>query len=184
MSESVTVARRLSEAELDDRLQAADEAPRIRRLGFIKNLYCGDSVREAIAREGFSSSTGYRWLKAWNTGGITAMMPDYAGGRPPKLSKEERERFRAIIEREQPCTTTEVVEILDTTFGVTYAPAYLPRVLDEIGIEYEPPDRETAPRKAIVEAIEWDEKESIPTTGRHPYDSPEHPSTAGWVLQE
>ncbi|WP_394352067.1 helix-turn-helix domain-containing protein [Haloplanus rallus] len=137
-----------------------------------------------MSREGLSRSTGYRWLKAWNAGGITAMMPDYDGGRPPKLSEENRERFRAIIEREQPCTTAEVVSILETTFGVTYAPVYLPRVLKEIGLEYEPPDREIATRKDVSEAIEWDKKEPVPTTGRHPYDSRKQRSNVGWVLQE
>ena len=93
MGDAVSVKRWLSEAELDHQLKAADNGKRARRLGFIKNLYRGDSVTEAIVREGRSESTGYRWLHRWNDGGLDALLPDYGGGRPPKLSESEQEAF-------------------------------------------------------------------------------------------
>lgn len=184
MGDSITVTRRLPEAELDRQLRAAESAERVRRLGFLKNLYQGDSISEAIRREGRSTSTGYRWVNQWNDGGLEAMLPDYGGGRPPKLSDAEQARFRDIVQQRQPVSTDTAASILKSEFEVEYAAAYLPRVLESFGLEYHPPERKKASREAVLEAVEWDQKEPAPTTGRHPYDRQNRRSGAGWVLAE
>lgn len=184
MSDSIPVRRRLSETEVDRRLRAADSVERVRRLSFLKNLYLGDSIPEAIARVGRSTSTGYRWVNQWNDGGLEAMLPNYGGGRPPKLSDEEQTAFLEIIEQQHPVSTEKAASILRSEFDVEYAAAYLPRVLEKLGLEYHPPDHTQVTWETALEDVEWDQKTPAPTTGRHPYDRQNRRSAAGWRLPE
>ncbi|WP_350338635.1 helix-turn-helix domain-containing protein [Halobacterium salinarum] len=184
MSGSVSVERQLSEAELDQLLKTADSGERARRLGFVKNLYLGDSISEAISREGRSESTGYRWVHRWNDGGLDALLPSYGGGRPAKLSESEVDAFLECIERRQPVSTATVESILQTEFGVEYAAEYLPRKLEEVGLVYRPAARETVDRQAVLEAVDWDEKTPVEQTRRVPYDGRASRATAGWIVSE
>jgi len=54
------IERHLSEAELDVQLRDEEDPEMVRRLGFIKNLYQGDTLGEAADREGKSQPTGAR----------------------------------------------------------------------------------------------------------------------------
>ena len=60
------IERHLTEEEIDELLREAEDDPHLRRLGFLKNLYRGDSIPEAADREGRSAATGGRWADAWN----------------------------------------------------------------------------------------------------------------------
>ena len=93
--------RHLSESELDQAIeeaQKADETRLVRRLCFIKNLYQGDTRKQAGRRVGISRSTTRRWARAWNESGIKGLRPRFGGGRPPKLSSEQFEELCAILE--------------------------------------------------------------------------------------
>ena len=48
------VKHHLTEDEIDELLREAEDKHRRRRLGFLKNLYRGDSIPEAADREGVS----------------------------------------------------------------------------------------------------------------------------------
>lgn len=78
------IKRHISEEKLDELLRDDEDKHRIRRLGFVKNLYQGDTIAEAANREARSAATGRRWADAWNEGGIEELMPSFGGGRPPE----------------------------------------------------------------------------------------------------
>ena len=59
------IKRHLSEEKLVELLRTAENKHRIRRLGFVKNLYQGDTIAEAADREARSAATGGRWADAW-----------------------------------------------------------------------------------------------------------------------
>ena len=119
------IERHLSEAELDARLRDADDPEMVRRLGFIKNLYRGDTLGDAADREGKSQPTGARWVERWNDGGVGGLAPDHGGGRPSKLTAAERTQLRDLLEADQPPTTQEVHHLIEEKFGVTYHPNYI-----------------------------------------------------------
>jgi putative transposase len=123
-------------------------------------------------------------MHQWNDGGLAGLLPDYGGGRPPKLPEEEVPVFLECVERRQPVTIDTIESILRTEFGVEYAAEYLPRKLEEIGLTYRPPARERVDREAVRDAVEWDEKESIESTRRHPYNEQSSRTEAGWVVLE
>ncbi|MDS0220944.1 helix-turn-helix domain-containing protein [Haloarcula sp. S1AR25-5A] len=83
------VVEHLSNAELDDAIEAAqkaDETRLVRRLFFVKNLYEGHTQQQAGAAVGVSQPTSSRWARAWNQDGVEGLRPRFGGGRPPKLT--------------------------------------------------------------------------------------------------
>ena len=78
------IEHHLPEEKIDEMLREAEDDDRLRRIGFVKNLYQGDTVAEAADRAGRSPATGGRWVEDWNEGGFAQLMPSYGGGRPPE----------------------------------------------------------------------------------------------------
>ena len=143
------IERWLTESELDDRLATVD-GELLRRLIFIKNLYCGDTVATAADRVGRSESTGDRWASAWNEGGPEALTPEYGGGRPPKLDGGDREQLQTLLQEGQPWRSREIRQLLDDQFDVAFHTNYLPAFLQELGLTYAPVTQE--PSEEYTEA--------------------------------
>jgi transposase len=130
------IERHLSEDDLDARRRDADDPEMVRRLGFIKNLYQGDTLGEAAGREGKSQPTGARWAAQWNDGGVDELAPDHGGGRPPKLTASERQQLRELLETDQPGTTRPVRDLIEERFDVTYHPNYIYELLRSLDVRY------------------------------------------------
>jgi transposase len=128
------IERHLSEDDLDARLRDAEDPEMVRRLGFIKNLYRGDTLGEAAAREGRSQPTGARWAAQWNDGGVDELAPDHGGGRPPKLTASERQQLWQLLETDQPWTTRAVHHLIEERFDVTYHPNYIYELLQSLDV--------------------------------------------------
>lgn len=128
------IIRHLSEDELAEQLRTETDPEMVRRLGFVMNLYRGDTVEAAAAREGKSQPTGNRWADRWNEGGVEGLAPDHGGGRPPKLDDDERERLRERLEAGRPWTAAEISQLIETEFGVTYHPNYIHELLRSLGV--------------------------------------------------
>jgi transposase len=125
--------------KIDEMLRDAEDDARLRRIGFIKNLYQGDTVPEAAEREGRSPATGNRWADAWNEGGFDELMPSFGGGRPPKLDANDRRELLERLREDQPWNAGEIQQLLDEAFDVEYHPDYLGTVLRDIGLSYAKP---------------------------------------------
>ena len=133
------IERHLSEAELDAKLRDEEDPEMVRRLGFIKNLYQGDTLGEAAGREGKSQPTGARWAARWNDGGVGELAPDHGGGRPSKLTARERTHLRQQLETDQPWRTQEVIHLIEEEYGVTYHPNYIYELLRSFDMHYAEP---------------------------------------------
>lgn len=129
------ITRHLTEAELDAELGAADDPAMVRRIGFVKNLYRGDTLAEAAAREGKSQPTGVRWAERWNEDGLEGLAPDYGDGRPPKLNAGERRELHALLDDERPSSVDEVRRLVEAEFDVTYHQNYVYELLASLGEE-------------------------------------------------
>lgn len=134
-----TIKYHLSKEKLDEELAQADNGDLVRRLSFVKNLYLGDTIKEAADRVGRSESTGDRWAEAWNKGGLADLAPNYGGGRPPKLTDEEQERLIETLQNGQPWKSQEIQHLLKEEFGVEYHPNYLSDFLRSLGLSYSIP---------------------------------------------
>ncbi|MDB2276408.1 helix-turn-helix domain-containing protein, partial [Halorubrum ezzemoulense] len=102
------IEHHLTEEEIDELLCEAEDDHHLRRLGFLKNLYRGDSIPEAADREGRSAATGGRWADAWNEDGLEGLMPSFGGGRPPKLDEDEQDELVEMLRDGQPWKSQEI----------------------------------------------------------------------------
>ncbi|MGM0398081.1 MAG: helix-turn-helix domain-containing protein [Halobacteriota archaeon] len=133
------VERRLDEPAIDAAIDAAQhsgDAHLVRRLCFVKNLYAGDTLSEAAARVGISQPTASRWTTAWNEAGVTGLEPAFGGGRPPKLSTDQRERLAHLLDTHRPLTMGQIATLIEDGFGVAYSQRHLARVIDDLVAEY------------------------------------------------
>jgi putative transposase len=143
------VAKHLSSAELDEAIDAAQEADEtrlVRRLCFVKNLYAGDTQQQAGAAVGVSQPTSSRWARAWNEGGVEGLRPRFGGGRPPKLTPAQWDEICTALEADQPWTPREIHALIEDRYGVSYHPTHLARKLRASGMHYAKP-RPMDPRR-------------------------------------
>lgn len=178
-----TIKHHIDEKKLDEALRNATDEHRLRRIGFVKNLYQGDTIAEAAEREGRSESTGDRWADAWNNGGLAELMPSFGGGRPPKLNEAEQEEFLDWVRADQPWSSQEIQHLLQDEFNVEYSSGYLGEFLRNIGLSYEKPrpkrptrpnDTNENPVDRVTDALE--ESDSLDKRGE---DLEE-----GWILDD
>jgi Transposase and inactivated derivatives len=76
------IVRHLSEDDLNRLLTETDDEKVSKRLIFVKRLYKGATLEDAADDVGMSQSTGSRWAKLWNKGGLGLLAPSFGGGRP------------------------------------------------------------------------------------------------------
>jgi len=109
------------------------------RLLFIHQLYLGDSVEEACERMCLSNQTGYNWLEQWNSGGYEGLAPDFGGGRPPKLTKYQKERLKDKLRSGGNWLTSQARALIRRDFGITYSIRHVARILRGFGMHYAKP---------------------------------------------
>ncbi|WP_313690516.1 IS630 family transposase [Halobellus marinus] len=180
------ITHHLSEEEIDELLRDAKDEHRLRRLGFVKNLYQGDSIPEAADREGRSAATGDRWAEAWNEGGLEELMPSFGGGRPPKLDEDEQEELLELLREGQPWKSQEIQHLLNEEFGVEYSPNYLGQFLRNLGLSYAKPRPKRPNRPDNPEEI-LDERVAdalVETDDDEPHNKQEDDEEDGWVVDD
>jgi len=147
------IVRHLSEDDLDRLLSQTDSEKVSKRLTFIKRLYKGATLEDAADDVGMSQSTGSRWAKLWNKGGLGLLAPSFGGGRPPKLNEQQRARLLDLLEEGEPWKKQEIQHLINTEFDVEFHPNYLPRLLDDLGLSYAIPRTERPDRPDNAEEI-------------------------------
>lgn len=139
MSRRISVERCVAADELE-RLIRKELDPRVKeRLIFVRILYGGESVADASAMVGRTRITGYNWLHRWNQGGVEGLKPNFGGGRPSKLSGEEREELKRVLREGGPWRTREIKLLVEERFGVRYSLRHLRRILKAMGMRYAKP---------------------------------------------
>jgi transposase len=128
------IVRHLSEDNLDRLLAESTDEKLTERLIFIKRIYKGATLEDAADDVGRSSATGTRWARRWNKGGLGLLMPNFGGGRPPKLGEDQRERFLELLRDGQPWKKQEIQHLINKEFDVEFHPVYPSTFLEELGL--------------------------------------------------
>ena len=90
----------------------------------------GDSVSTAATRFGLSRPTFYSAQRAYQTGGLPALVPARPGPRRAhKLGQEVVEALRAAWEQRPPPSSRELVELVRERFGLSVHRRSIDRVL-------------------------------------------------------
>ncbi len=106
---------------------------------FINYLYSGLSVPEASKKIDISKVTGYNWLERWNEDGYDGIIPRFAGGRPSKLTDEEKSQLKEILAMRDDWTTKEIRELICDKFGVKYSLKQVRIILRNLGLKFARP---------------------------------------------
>ena len=57
------------------------------------------------------------------------LIPEFGGGRPSKLTKDQKEELREMLKKKDSWTTREVQELIESEFGVSYSSWQVRRIL-------------------------------------------------------
>jgi putative transposase len=107
--EQIPLQRHMSQEELQKRIKTLENDVKVRRrLYFIKYRYGGLTVDQSSALVGISKPVGYIWQIRWNEEGYAGLIPKYAGGRPPKLDQNQKDKLNQLLCQKSVWTTEEV----------------------------------------------------------------------------
>ena len=148
----------------------------------MKNLYAGDTLEEAANRVGKSESTGSRWARRWNEGGLGQFTPNFGDGRPPKLGEDEQEQLVEMLREDQPWQPQEIQHLINEEFDVEYHPVYLSEFLKDLGLSYAIPRTKRPSRPENAEEI-LDERvnDALAEDTDKPHTKREGDDDEGWV---
>lgn len=141
-----------------------------RRLRAFELKQQGWKQREIAKALGVSEGAVSQWMKREREGGggVEALKKRTSPGKPPRLSKEQREKKLAellargaVVHRfrgEVWTTCQRVARLIKREFGVGYHPAqYVSRILKRLGFSLQKPDR-LADQRDEDAIEEWREK--------------------------
>jgi len=116
------IKRHMSVEEIDQRTKKLEKDFKLlNRLYFIKNRYNRDSVEVAASKSGVTKRVGYIWQERWNKEGYKGLKPKYSGGRPSKLTGQEKKELKELLKERDDWTTKEVKNMIQDKFNVEYS---------------------------------------------------------------
>jgi len=135
--EKVVVIKHMKKNELSNKIKNLERSVLIlQRLIFIKNRYNGMSVEEAARSVNVSKNTGYLWQRSWNENGYEGIIPNFGGGRPSKLTEEQKIILRDMLKLRDDWNTKEVKQFILKNFHVNYSLKQIRIILNELNIDY------------------------------------------------
>jgi len=135
-----TVVRHVSPNELSGWIKREEKERRVlKRLYFIKHLYEGAGVEEAADKVGVVKAVGYEWLRRWNEGGYEGLIPRFGGGRPPALTKVQKDDLVSELRKRENWTLAEVRKLIWDKYGVTYSEKHVRRLLKSFDMKHAKP---------------------------------------------
>ena len=112
----------MSKSELKEAMHEYVIAHRIYERLYAMNLlvegYSYDMVAHKMNK---SYQTIHRWAKICESEGIEGLKPNYKGGRPDKISKEDLHKLDQIIKEQDEITIDQVHDIILNEFDVDYS---------------------------------------------------------------
>ena len=134
---SMKVEKWITSEELKKRIRDKEKDVKVlNRLYFMNNLYNGCSVPDASEKLGITKVTGYNWLERWNEDGYEGLIPRFAGGRPSKLTDEEKSQLKEILKERDDWTTKEIRKLIYDRFKVEYSLKQVRIILRNLGMKF------------------------------------------------
>jgi putative transposase len=137
---SMKVEKWITGEELKKHIKTKEKDVKVlNRLHFMNYLYNGCSVPEASEKLGITKVTGYNWLKRWNEDGYEGLIPRFAGGRPSKLTDQEKNQLKEILKKRDDWTTKEIRNLICQRFEVEYSLKQVRIILRNLGLKFGKP---------------------------------------------
>jgi len=137
---SMKVEKWITGEELKKHIRLKEKDVKVlNRLHFMNYLYSGCSVPEASEKLGITKVTGYNWLERWNEEGYEGIIPRFAGGRPSKLTDQEKTQLKEILKKRDNWTAKEIRNLICQRFGVEYSLKQIRIILRNLGLKFRKP---------------------------------------------
>jgi putative transposase len=138
--ENIAIDRHLTAEELNKRIKSLEKDVKVlQRLYLIKYRYEGVTVEEAASRVGISKPVAYIWQDRWNKEGYEGLKPKFAGGKPSKLSDDQKEQLKKILNKRDDWTTDEIRKLISDEFMVEYSLKQIRIILRKFGMKLAKP---------------------------------------------
>jgi len=138
--ENIIIERHITAEELQKRIKSLEKDVKVlQRLYFIKYRYEGVTVEEAAERVEISKPVAYIWQDRWNTEGYEGLKPKFAGGKPSKLSDDQKEQLKKILNKRDDWTTDEIKKLISDEFLVEYSLKQIRIILRKFGMKLAKP---------------------------------------------
>jgi transposase len=117
----------------------------VKRIAVLLDFSRGDHPAAIAAKHGVAVSSIYAWLKTLLTEGLSSLRPQWRGGRPHKLTGQQRQQLRQWLQASPqaagyPCgcwSALLVQDLIQREFGVLYNAHYLCELLKNRGFSYQ-----------------------------------------------
>jgi len=124
--------------EGDKKRLKRERDPKVKlKLVLLNMVALGMSVKSVLY--GIKLRTAYLWINKWIKEGYEGMPAKERSGRPPKLSKEQKEELKKSLEEKEYWTTKEIGVLIKEKFGVEYKKSRLYELLKELGLKLSKP---------------------------------------------
>jgi len=131
--EMYPIKEKMSMESLEKRIKYIEYLTKVlTRLYFIKYRYKGFSVEESAKKTGVTKRIGYIWQRRWNRDGYPGLFPKYGGGRPSKLSEEQKYELKNILREKRKWKTSDVQAIIKEKFNVDYSSKQVKVIIDSL----------------------------------------------------
>ncbi len=143
------------------RPQGSPEELQRRRLRAMALVKDGHSLNEVARRVGCNASSVLRWRDAFAHGGRRALEPKPASGRPPRLTRRQKNRLVTYLVqgplahgyRTDLWTTLRVAQVIQRKFGVPYHRDHVGKLLHALDWTCQKPEKRATQRdEAAIEA--------------------------------
>jgi len=143
--------------------QSWKEARRIRGWELHESGWQQKAIAEAL---GVAESTVSEWVQKGKAGGIAALRNQAGRGRKAKLSEMQRKKLPELLQRGAEAygfhgevwTNPRIAQVIHREFGISYHPAHVSRIMDELGWTPQKPIRHAKQRKEEDVQAWWNER--------------------------
>ena len=105
----------------------------------VKPFIWKKSVPEASKDVGVVKAIAYEWLRRWNESGYEGLIPRFAGGKPGKLSKDQKEELKSLLKAKDLWYLGDIVDLIRTKFNVEYSERQVRRILKSFKMNHAKP---------------------------------------------
>ena len=152
--ENIAIYRHITAEELLKRIKSLEKDGKVlKRLYFIKYRYEGVTVEDAAERVEISKPVAYIWQDRWNKEGYEGLKPKFAGGKPSKLSDDQKEQLKEILNKRDDWTTEEIRKLISKEYKVEYSLKQIRIILRKFGMKLSKPFQHDYRRPEDAEEI-------------------------------
>lgn len=150
----INIFNKMSEEELDKAIKEYKGNYRVyQRLIAMKLISIGFSFSKVGRVLLVSYLSVHRWDKSCEKSGLTGLIPDFCGGRPPKLTTGMEKKLYKEIESKNNISMVDVQQILNDEFNIEFSLPHVCSIVRKLGFDYIQDNNEKNDNKHVLVKI-------------------------------